>query len=60
MTDYFYGVCIASFIYIIIAGMVNRKIKGIEDFYVSNRNANVAFLVGTIVASSISSPSISK
>lgn len=54
MNIYTVGVLISVFIYLIIGISVGRKIKNIEDYYVSGRNATTLFITGTVFASMLS------
>ncbi len=55
MNVYIIGVLISVLIYILIGLLVGRKIKNVEDYYVSGRNATTLFITGTIFASMLSS-----
>ena len=41
-------------IYLIIGWYVGRKVKSLDDYYVAGRNAPTLFIVGTLVASFMS------
>lgn len=55
MNIYIIGVLTSVLIYILIGVLVGRKIKNVEDYYVSGRNATTLFITGTIFASMLSS-----
>ena len=53
MNIYFIGMVISMALYIIIGGMVSRKLKSANDFYIAEGNAPTILIVGSIVASYI-------
>lgn len=55
MNVYIIGVLTSVVIYILIGIFVGRKIKNVEDYYVSGRNATTLFITGTVFASMLSS-----
>ena len=42
-------------IYLIVGIYVGRRVKGVNDFYVAGRNAPIYLIVGTVMASNVSS-----
>lgn len=54
MNIYIIGVLFSISIYLLIGLYVGRKVKNIEDYYVSGRNATTLFITGTIFASLLS------
>ncbi len=54
MNVYIIGVLVSVTIYLLVGIYVGRKVKNIEDYYVSGRNATTLFITGTIFASMLS------
>lgn len=54
MNVYIVGVLCSVLIYLLIGIFVGRKIKNVEDYYVSGRNATTLFITGTVFASMLS------
>ncbi len=54
MNFFIIGVLTSILIYLLIGLYIGRKIKNIEDYYVSGRNATTLFITGTIFASMLS------
>lgn len=48
------GAIVSFAIYILVGLLVSRKVKTIEDYYVSGRNAPTLLIVGSLVASYLS------
>lgn len=51
---YFVGVLVSFFVYILIGFLVSKRVKNLEDYYVSGRNASTLLIVGSLVASYLS------
>lgn len=54
MNVYLIGVAISLIIYIIIGNYVGRRVQTVDDYYVMGRNAPTVLIVGTLVASFLS------
>lgn len=54
MNIFLIAVIITMVIYLIIGWYVGRKVKSLDDYYVAGRNAPTLFIVGTLVASFMS------
>lgn len=54
MNVYFLGMCISFIIYIIIGIIISRKVSDANDFYVAGRRAPVLLIVGSLIASYVS------
>lgn len=54
MNIYIIGVLISLSIYLFVGMYVGRKVKSVEDYYVSGRNATTLFITGTVFASMLS------
>lgn len=54
MNIYGIGVLLSFAIYIIVGNYAGRAVKGMDDYYVSGRNAPTILIVGTLVASYVS------
>lgn len=54
MSVYLLGVLISLLIYFIIGNYVGRKVKDVDDYYVSGRNAPTILIAGTLFASMLS------
>ncbi len=54
MNIYLIGMCISFILYIIIGLIINRKVKDANDFYVAGRRAPVFLIVGSMIASYVS------
>ena len=48
------GIAVAMVLYITVGVIVGRKVKDINDYYVAGRNAPVLLIVGSLVASFLS------
>lgn len=55
MNIYVFGVLFILIFYVVVGTYVGKKVKNIEDYYVAGRNAPTLFIVGTLVASYLSS-----
>lgn len=51
---YMVGVFGSIFVYLLVGIYAGRKVKNIEDYYVSGRNATTIFITGTMFASMLS------
>lgn len=51
MNIYFVGMCIAMIAYLLIGSIVSKRVKNANDFYVAGRNAPVALIAGSLIAS---------
>lgn len=54
MNIYFIGMVISFVIYLIIGFFISRKVKNANDFYVAGRNAPIILIVGSMIASYVS------
>lgn len=54
MNIYFVGMCISFIIYLVIGFFISKKIKNANDFFVAGRNAPVFLIVGSMIASYVS------
>lgn len=54
MNIYFIGIAISFAIYLIVGYFVSKKIKNADDFYVAGRNAPTLLIVGSMIASYVS------
>lgn len=54
MNIYLIGMIISFIIYLVIGFLISRKVKNANDFYVANRNAPVVLIVGSMIASYVS------
>lgn len=54
MNIYMFGVFIGICIYLIIGIYAGKKVKNLEDYYVSGRNSTTIFIAGTMFASMLS------
>ncbi len=54
MNIYFYGMCISLVCYVVIGLFISRKVKNANDFYVAGRRAPVLLIVGSMIASYVS------
>lgn len=55
MTFYTLTILLSLLAYVVVGNYVGRKVKGIEDYFVAGRRAPVFLIVGTLVASFLSS-----
>ena len=51
---YLIGTMISFILYLLIGFIISKRIKGVEDFYVAGRNAPTLLIVGSLVASYLS------
>ena len=51
---YVVGVLLMFVIYIVVGNYAGKRVKGIDDYYVSGRNAPTLLIVGTLIASGLS------
>lgn len=54
MSIYFYGMIVSFIIYLAIGYYISLKVKDANDFYVAGRNAPVVLIVGSMIASYVS------
>ncbi len=54
MNVFLIGVLISMAIYVFVGFYVGRKVKNVDDYYVAGRNAPVLLIVGSLVASFLS------
>ncbi len=54
MNIYFWGLIVSIAVYLLVGNYAGRKVQGIEDYYVAGRNAPTLLIVGTLVASFLS------
>jgi len=57
LSTYAIVILISVFVYLVVGGYAGRKVKGLEDYYVAGRNAPTLLIVGTLVASVVSTNS---
>ena len=51
MSVYFWGMCFAMLIYVVIGFLASKKVKNANDFYVAGRQAPMILIAGSIIAS---------
>lgn len=54
MNIYFWGLVISIAVYLLVGNYAGRKVQGLDDYYVAGRNAPTLLIVGTLVASFLS------
>lgn len=54
MNIYFWGLLLSIAVYLVVGNYAGRKVKGLDDYYVAGRNAPTLLIVGTLVASFLS------
>lgn len=54
MNIYFWGLVVSIAIYLLVGNYAGRKVQGIDDYYVAGRKAPTLLIVGTLVASFLS------
>lgn len=54
MNVYLIGMCISFAIYIMLGLIISKKVKNANDYYVAGRNAPVFLIVGSMIASYVS------
>ena len=54
MNNYLVGMSISFAVYLLIGFLVSRKVKNANDFFVAGRNAPVILIVGSMIASYVS------
>ena len=57
MNAYSIGILISIIIYVFVGNYAGRKVKHLEDYFVAGRNAPTLLIVGTLVASVLSTAS---
>lgn len=51
MNIYFWGMCISMVIYLAIGVVISKKVKNVDDYFVAGRQAPVALIAGSMIAS---------
>lgn len=54
MNIYLIGMCISFLIYLVVGFVISRGVKNANDFFVAGRNAPVFLIVGSMIASYVS------
>ncbi len=54
MNIYLIGICISFVVYLVISFFIGRKVKDANDFFVAGRKAPVGLIVGSMIASYVS------
>lgn len=54
MSVYLIGMIISFVIYIVLGALISKKVKNANDYYVAGRNAPVFLIVGSMIASYVS------
>lgn len=54
MSIYFWGLLVSLALYLLVGNYAGRKVKGVDDYYVAGRKAPTLLIVGTLVASFLS------
>lgn len=54
MNIYFWGLLVSLAVYLLIGNYAGRKVKGLDDYFVAGRRAPTLLIVGTLVASFLS------
>lgn len=54
MSDFALGLVISVLVYLVVGYYAGRKVSRLEDFYIAGRNAPTLLIVGTLVASFLS------
>lgn len=54
MNIYIIGIIISFIVYLVIGLIISRKVKDANDFYVAGRNAPIILIVGSMIASYVS------
>ena len=54
MNIYFIGMVISFIIYLLIGFFISKRVKNANDFYVAGRNAPILLIVGSMIASYVS------
>lgn len=54
MNIYFIGMVISFIVYVVLGLLISRKVKDANDFYVAGRNAPIILIVGSMIASYVS------
>lgn len=54
MNEYLVGVIISLVVYLVVGFFAGRKVKNVNDYYVAGRNAPTILIVGSLVASFLS------
>ena len=54
MNIYLFGVIVSLIVYLSVGTIAGRKVKNIDDYYVAGRRAPTLLIVGSLVASFLS------
>ena len=54
MNPYTLGIIASMLVYLVVGNYAGRRVKSIEDYYVAGRNGSTLLIVGTLVASYLS------
>ncbi|WP_227369711.1 sodium:solute symporter family protein [Halomonas sp. M20] len=54
MNIYFWGLLVSIAVYLLVGNYAGRKVQGLDDYYVAGRKAPTLLIVGTLVASFLS------
>nr|WP_300311826.1 sodium:solute symporter family protein [Halomonas sp.] len=54
MNIYFWGLLASLIVYLLVGNYAGRKVQGLDDYYVAGRRAPTLLIVGTLVASFLS------
>ena len=54
MNSYAAGIITSVIVYLVIGHFAGRRVKGVDDYYVAGRNAPTLLVVGTLIASFLS------
>ena len=54
MNVYLLGMCISFVVYLVVGFIISRRVKNANDFFVAGRNAPVLLIVGSMIASYVS------
>lgn len=54
MNIYFIGMCISFVVYLVVGFIISKSVKNANDFFVAGRNAPVFLIVGSMIASYVS------
>ncbi len=54
MNAYAYGILISLAVYLVVGNYAGRKVKHLDDYFVAGRQAPTLLIVGTLVASLMS------
>ena len=54
MNAYAIGILVSILIYLVVGSYAGRRVKGVDDYFVAGRSASTLLIVGTLVASFLS------